>query len=157
MKPFSAICEYKPERFVRETGLSKASFSSLVDKVAVYIDSKKQSRPLSRRGKQDSKLSPEDHVLLTLYYLRHYPTFSNLGDVFGLSESYTCKIYHRYARILAQVEKLANRKDLLELAPETVIIDVSEQPIERPVKGQKHYYSGKKKTYNQSATDRLCS
>lgn len=156
MKPFSAVCDYKPEKFERETGLSKANFSSLVDKVAVYIDAKKQSRPLSKRGKQDSKLSPEDHVLLTLYYLRHYPTFSNLGDVFDLSESYTCKIYHRYVRILAQVEKLSNRKDLLELAPETLIIDVSEQPIERPVKRQRSYYSGKKKTYNQSSVDHLC-
>ena len=148
MKPFSVISGYKPDKFVRETGLSKADFSALVDKVAVYIDAKKQSRPLRKRGKQDSKLSQKDHVLLTIYYLRHYPTFSNLGDVFDLSESYACKIYHRYARIMAQVEKLGNRKDLLELAPEAVIIDASEQPIERPVKGQKQYYSGKKKTYN---------
>lgn len=148
MKPFSIINQYKPERFERETGLSKIGFNSLIDKVAVYLDAKKQRRPLSRRGKQNSKLSLEDRVLLTLYYLRHYPTFSNLSDVFDLSESYTCKLYHRYARILAQVETVGNRKALLERIPETVIIDVSEQPIERPVKGQRRYYSGKKKTYN---------
>lgn len=156
MKPFATICEYAPERFKRETGLSNTGFRELVDKATAYIDAKKQSYPLSKRGKQTSKLSREDHVLLTLYYFRHYPTFSNLADVFDLSESYACKIYHQYARILAQVEKVGSRKDLLELAPETVIIDASEQPIERPVKRQQDYYSGKKKTYDQGATDHLC-
>jgi len=156
MKPFTTICDYRPEKFKRETGLSLPDFNELVDKVTAYIDVKKRNYPLSNRGKQDSKLSPEDHVLLTLYYLRHYPTFSNLADVFDISESYCCKIYHHYARLLIQVEKVDNRKNLLEDRPETIIIDVSEQPIERPVKRQRDYYSGKKKTYNQSPADYLC-
>jgi len=145
MKPFAAICEYQPDEFKRITGLSITNFKKLVDQVTAYIDARKQRRPMSKRGKQTSKLSQEDHVLLTLYYLRHYPTFSNLGNVFDLSESYACKIYHQYTRIMIQVEKVANRKHLLELKPTTVIIDASEQPIERPVKRQQDYYSGKKK------------
>lgn len=145
MKPFAVICQYEPKKFKRETGLSIAGFSALVNKVVAHIESQKQNRPLSRRGKQVSKLSQQDRVLLTIYYLRHYPTLSNLGDVFDLSESYTCKIYHRYARMLAQIEKLDNRKNLLEQAPQMIIIDVSEQPIERPVKRQQDYYSGKKR------------
>lgn len=155
MKPFTTTCDYSPKKFKRETGLSHSSFNELVDKVTTYIDVQKENYPLSKRGKQDSKLSPEDHVLLTLYYLRHYPTFSNLADVFDISESYCCKIYHRYARLLIHVEKVANRKYLLDHKPETVIIDASEQPIERPVKRQRDYYSGKKKTYYQSPTNYL--
>ena len=81
---------------------------------------------------------------MTLYYLRHYPTFANLADVFDISESYCYKIYYRYSRILAKVETLPNRKNILENPPDRVIIDVTEQPIERPVQGQKSYYSGKK-------------
>ncbi|MDD5269360.1 MAG: hypothetical protein PHO08_19965, partial [Methylococcales bacterium] len=45
----------------------------------------------------------------------------------------------------AKVEKLPNRKVLLEDPVATLVIDVSEQPIERPVKNQKAYYSGKKR------------
>jgi len=41
-------------------------------------------------------------------------------------------------------------KVLLEDPTATVAIDVSEQPIERPVKNQKAYYSGKKTPYDQS-------
>jgi Helix-turn-helix of DDE superfamily endonuclease len=86
----------------------------------------------------------EDRLLLTLYYLRHYPTLINLAAVFGISESYCHKVYARTARILAKIEKLPNRKALLEDPAATLAIDVSEQPIERPVKNQKAYYSGKK-------------
>ena len=42
-----------------------------------------------------------------------------------------------------------------ELKPKTLIIDASEQPIERPVKRQQNYYSGKKKTYDQSSAHHL--
>ena len=90
----------------------------------------------------------EDRLLLVLYYLRHYPTFDNLANVFGISESYCHKIYTRYAKIVAQVETLPNRKQLLQDAPEIVTIDVTEQPIERPVKGQRAYYSGKKTAHD---------
>ena len=61
-----------------------------------------------------------------------------------MSESYCHIIYTRYARILTQVEPLSNCKELLDSSPKTLIIDVSEQPIQRPVKNQKKYYSGKK-------------
>jgi hypothetical protein len=47
--------------------------------------------------------------------------------------------------MLAKVEKRPNRKVLLADAEATLVIDVSEQPIERPVKNQKAYYSGKKR------------
>jgi hypothetical protein len=86
----------------------------------------------------------EDCLLLTLYYLRHYPALINLAAVFGISKSYCLKIYARTAMILVKVEKLLNRKALLEDPAATLAIDVSELPIERPVKNQKAYYSGKK-------------
>ena len=87
-------------------------------------------------------------MLLTLYYIRYYPTFINLAAIFDISESYCHKIYTRTARILVKVEKLPNRKVLLEDPAAIVAIDVSEQPIERPVKDQKTYYSGKKTPYD---------
>ena len=102
---------------------------------------------MKQRGLKESKLSLEDRVLLTLYYLRHYPIFINLANIFDISESYCYKIYFCYSRILAKVENLPNRKNLLENPPDTLIIDVTEQPIERPVKDQKPYYSGKKKRH----------
>ncbi len=53
--------------------------------------------------------------------------------------------YARPASILDKVEKLPNRKVLLKDPTATLVIDVSEQPIESPVNNQKEYYSGKKR------------
>ncbi|MDP3875839.1 MAG: transposase family protein [Methylobacter sp.] len=126
-------------RPIQVVGLSKEDFQHLNDKLAAYIDTQKILYLLTMRGQKDSKLSLEDRLLLTLYYLRHYPTLINLGAVFGISESYCHKIYSRTARMLAKVEKLPNRKALLEDPAATLAIDVSEQAIERLVKSQKAY------------------
>ncbi len=144
MTPYTQVSTSAPEEFIRTVGLSKEDFQHLNRKLADYLDEHHVLNPLSRRGRKDSKLALEDRLLMTLYDLRHYPTFINLGAVFGISESYCHKIYSRTARMLANVEKLPNRKVLLEDPEATLAIDVSEQPIERPVKNQKAYYSGKK-------------
>ena len=91
------------------TGLSKDNFQDLCDKVDTYIEDEKKRNRLKPRGLKKSKFSLEDCILLTLYYLRHFPTFINLAEVFEISESYCHKIYSRYARILAKVETVPNR------------------------------------------------
>jgi len=144
MTPYAQLPTHNPEEFIRTVGLSQEDFRHLNGKLAAYLDEQKALNPLTRRGRKDSKLALEDRLLLTLYYLRHYPTLINLAAVFGISESYCHKIYTRSARMLAKLEKLPNRKALLENPAATLAIDVSEQPIERPVKNQKAYYSGKK-------------
>lgn len=147
MKKFKKMEKESSTIFKRTTGLSKENFQELCSKVNDYLTKEKERNALKKRGLKESKLSLEDVVLLTIYYIRHYPTFDNLANIFDISESYCNKIYHKTARILAKVETLPNRKNLLENPPETLIIDVTEQPIERPVKGQKQYYSGKKKQH----------
>jgi len=145
VKPFNQLQADSPDEFKRLTGISKENFELLDCKVADYIKSQIAMKPMRKRGVKPSKLLLADCILLTLYYLRHSPTFANLANVFGISESYCHKIYSRYARIIAKVAKLPNRKTLINSPPNALIIDVSEQPIERPVKHQKEYYSGKKR------------
>lgn len=148
MTPYAQLPLHNPEEFLRTVGLSQKDFQHLNAKLANYLDEQKALNPLTRRGRKDSKLILEDRLLLTLYYLRHYPTLINLAAVFGISESYCYKIYARTARVLAKVEKLPNRKALLQEPTATWVIDASEQPIERPVKNQKAYYSGKKTSHD---------
>ena len=150
MTPYAQLPTDKPEEFLRTVGLSPEDFLHLHGKLTTYLDEQKALNPMTRRGRKDSKLALEDRLLLTLYYLRHYPTFINLAAIFGISESYCHKVYARTARLLAKVEKLPNRKALLEDPAATLVIDVSEQPIERPVKNQIAYYSGKKTPHSQS-------
>lgn len=140
---FEKIKDQKSSIFVREVGIQLQNFLILVSKLTSYVEKKKEDNPLHKRGKKSS-LSLEDMLLLTLYYLRHYPTFAQLGNLFGISESYAFKIYHNTVTILMKVFALSEPKELLNATLEAIIIDVTEQPIERPKKGQQAYYSGKK-------------
>jgi len=143
MSKFDTIKNQKPALFLREVGVHLETFILLIEKITKYIEQEHKNNPLKKRGKKSS-LCLEDMLLLTLYYLRHYITLDQLGKRFGISESYACKIYHRMANILVKVLDMTNRHELLNSDLETIIIDVTEQPIERPKKGQKAYFSGKK-------------
>ena len=74
---------------------------------------------------------------------------------FSISESYANKIYHRMLDILVRVLPMNSKKELLRSDLDSVVIDVTEQPIERPKQQQRQYYSGKKMPYSQSPTDYL--
>ena len=91
------------------------------------------------------------------FYLRHYPTFAELSQQFGISESYANKIYHSISNILVNLNIVPNRKKLFEDDFSTILIDVTEQPIERPLRKQKRYYSGKKKQHTIKVQLILCA
>jgi hypothetical protein len=78
-------------------------------------------------------------------YLRNYDTFINLGIKFGVSESYAHKRFEFSKMILLRCLNVPDALSLKDaLQTNLIAIDVSEQAIERPVKQQQDYYSGKK-------------
>ena len=105
MTPYAQLPTHKPEEFLRTVGLSPEDFLHLHGKLAAYLDEQKALNPLTRRGRKDAKLALEDRLLLTLYYLRHYPTLINLAAIFGISESYCHKVYARTATAIGQSRK----------------------------------------------------
>ena len=143
MSQFEKVRRQKPEEVLREVGIRLETFMLLVTKIRAYLHQEQEKRPVKRRGRKSS-LCLEDRLLLTLYYLRHYETLLRLGGQFGIHESYACKIYHQMLNILLKVLDMKGRKELLNSDLDTIIIDVTEQPIERPKRRQRAYYSGKK-------------
>lgn len=105
---------------------------------------------MKRRGKKTS-VSLEDQVLITILYLRDYDTFFNIGFSFNICESYANKIYHKISSILILFLHPPSSKQLELEDLGTLAIDVAEQPVERPLKHQKQYYSGKKKRHTIKA------
>jgi hypothetical protein len=76
--------------------LSQEDFLHLNRKLTDYLDEQKALKPLTRQGRKDSKLALEDRLLLTLYYLRHYPTLINLAAVFVISRAIALKLRQGY-------------------------------------------------------------
>ena len=143
MSQFEKAIELSDEQFLRAVGVDKATFNLILERVAVHIESLRDEQPMKKRGRK-SGLPLIDRLLLTFTYSRHYPTFARLGLEFGISESYANKIYHQILDVLVKVLSMKHRKHLLESNLQTIVIDATEQPIERPTKGQRVYYSGKK-------------
>ncbi len=135
------------KKFRRKLGIRRRTFRQILKQVRHYEDKDRDERPLSRRGKKSSALLLDEKLLLTLVYLRQYPTFDELGAMFGISESYANKLYHRYLTILVRVLRLPGKHVLVKPGIEALLIDVTEQPMERPMKKQRQWYSGKKKRH----------
>lgn len=99
-------------------------------------------------------------MLLTVIWLRQYPTNEVLGFLFGVSDSTANRVRARCVPVLEQAGKdtmrlpdpgAAWRKRLPTLLKDTpglaVVIDTFEQRTQRPKRRQRAYYSGKKKAH----------
>jgi hypothetical protein len=126
-------------------GLKFGLLEKLLKKVQKAHEQYLEQNPLSKRG-LDAGFSFENQFLLTLEYLRTYQTFEVLGFSYGISKSYANKTYHKMLTLLADVTGLQNPEQITRKQAAQVIVDVSCQPVERPVENQKPYYNRYKKT-----------
>lgn len=135
----------KPRRFNRLFGVSVSQFEQITAKV----DPEWNRRILAqyKRPGRHYALRVEDMVLMLLLYYRSYISQEFVGYLFNLDKSRVCRIIQKLEPILAKIMAISKRKHLSKKDIEDLIVDATEQPIERPKKGQKPYYSGKKKRH----------
>lgn len=123
----------KSGEFKRLCGVNPETFSQMVKLVENHEKLKKKTgRP--------SKLSLEEQVLMTLEYLREYRTYFHIGQSWGLNESNVYRTITKIEKILIKAEefRLPGKKELLKSNKnlKTIVIDVTETPIERPKKNR---------------------
>jgi hypothetical protein len=154
--------------FLSMTGLRRLEFDNLIaDVLPAYLES--EHNRLSRSDRQRAigaghpfELDDRDHLLLTVVWLRVYPTHEVLGYLFGVSDSTVSRTIGRILPLLEQAGRDAMRMpdpgrkrrrkldDLLRDTPElVVVIDSFEQRVQRPRNREEadRYYSGKKKQH----------
>jgi DDE superfamily endonuclease/Helix-turn-helix of DDE superfamily endonuclease len=155
-----------PAVFRAMTGLTVAAFDQMLPGLlaAFAADRRRRlDRPGRRRavgGGDDFDLDEADQFLLTVVWLRHYPTQECLGYLFGVSDSTALRAVRRCLPVLETRGKdsmrlpdpgRGKRRDLpalLKGTPElAVIVDTFEQRTHRPKRRQRAYYSGKKKCH----------
>ena len=94
------LLQDNPQICKRLFGMDFELFETILVKVQNHKDIYLQENPISNRG-LDSEFSIANQLLLTLEYLRQYPTFLSIGFSYGISESYSNKIFHKIRVILA--------------------------------------------------------
>jgi len=108
-----------------------------------------------KRPGRNYKMDLSDMILMLLLYYRSYITHVFVGYMFGIDDSRVCRIIRSLEPILASVMALQKCKKLSQEEVESLIIDATEQPIERPQRRQKPYYSGKKKRHTMKTEIRV--
>jgi hypothetical protein len=133
-----------PEDFKRRFGVQRSTFEQIVKALCPIW------RSTPKPGVQP-KLGLADRVLVALEYWREYRTYFHIGSSWGVSESTVCRIVHWVEEQLMRSGcfRLPGKKKLVVGfgRPDVTVIDVTETPIERPRRGQKQFYSGKKKRH----------
>ena len=114
--------------FKRLTGVQRHLFEAMLTVL---------QRELRNFGRPPT-LSREDQLLLTLMYWREYRTQFHIAGTYGISESAVCRTITKVedALVKSGVFRLPGKKTLqsTDTTIEVVLVDVSEQPIERPKK-----------------------
>jgi hypothetical protein len=146
MDVFSTYKSQNPAVFLRLTGMNPGTFQIILEKFKKEIEIYVSEHWARNKGRKCS-LSHENQLLLCILYLRDYTTFIKLGLQFGISESYAQKRYTFSKKMLLRCLELPDEQSLKEhMETNLIAVDVTEQAIERPVKNQQDYYSGKKNT-----------
>lgn len=157
-----------PKIFLTMTGLRLDEFDELVGQLRSLYAEAKQAR-LNRADRQRAlgggdhpDLSVRDQSLMTVMWLRQYPTQDVLGYFFGISQTTVSQYLSHVLPILEKDgqdrmrmpdpgrKRRRNLAGLLRDMPEIlVVIDSFEQKVQRPqdeTEGD-DWYSGKKKTH----------
>lgn len=157
-----------PNVFLKLTGLRLSEFDQLVSDVLPRFEQAEVKR-LSRADRQremgggcHARLTGRDQLLLTVVWLRQYPTHDVLGYLFGVSQPTVGRYIRRLLPVLEQAgrdtlrrrdpgrKRRLSLKHLLENVPElAVVVDSFEQRVQRPkrVADRDGWYSGKKRQH----------
>ena len=128
---YETIEHLKDTDFKRLTGVERETFAQMLQVV---------EKKLSNFGRPP-KLSRADQLLMTLMYWREYRTEFHIAQSYGISEATVCRTIHKVedALVGSKQFRLPGKKALQpsDTVFEVILVDVSEQPVERPKKAKK--------------------
>ena len=127
---YETIKHLKDTDFKRLTGVKQGTFETMLKVI--------------EKGRRDfgrpPKLNRADQLLMTLMYWREYRTEFHIAQSYGISEATVCRTVQKVENALVRSGKfrLPGKKALQpsDIVFEVVLVDASEQPIERPKKAK---------------------
>jgi hypothetical protein len=127
---YEDIKTWKDTDFKRLTGVRPKTFAKMLAVV---------EKELPNFGRPP-KLSRADQLLMTLMYWREYRTQFHIAGSYGISEATVCRTINKVEDALMRSGefRLPGKKVLQssDILIEVILVDVSEQPIERPKKSE---------------------
>jgi len=127
---YETIEHLKDSEFKRLTGVQRETFAEMLAVIEKGL----------RNFGRPPKLSRADQLLMTLMYWREYRTEFHIAQSYGVCEATVCRTIRKVEDALVRSKKfrLPGKKVLQasDTVFEVVLVDVSEQPVERPKKAK---------------------
>lgn len=136
----------KPVIFKRLTGLEIQEFKQIIKKLKPLWKRKYEAKK-KVSGRPYGLVSLENYLLCLLLYYRCYTTQLFIGFWFHVDDATISRSIRRLEPILVKIVAIKKQRSLSEKEMEKLIVDATEQRIQRPKKKQKKFYSGKKKQH----------
>ena len=144
---FSAARLRASAGFRRLTGIGVATFDGMLRQLSGSWAAAQARKVKSGRPRDIGGL--EDHLLVMLIYYRCYVTQEFVGFFYKVHKSAICRAIQTIEAIAKPLFGVKREPRVSRKEAEALIIDCTEQPIQRPGddKTQKAHYSGKKKRH----------
>lgn len=114
----------------------------------IRIITKAEKEKIKKKPGRPKKLSIEERLLMTLEYLREYRTYFHISQSYGISESVCYENIKEIENILIKSNKFSLPKKseiILENNIEVIVVDATENHIERPKKNKENTTQGRKR------------
>jgi DDE superfamily endonuclease/Helix-turn-helix of DDE superfamily endonuclease len=148
---FSAARLRRSASFHRLTGVGVTTFDWMVARLRGPWDAAERRKAKSGRPWEIGGL--EEHLLVLLLYYRCYVTQEFLGFFYRVDRGVICRAIRRIEAQVKPLFALRREPKVSRREAEALIVDCTEQPIQRPKDQatQRAHYSGKKKRHTLKA------
>jgi hypothetical protein len=144
MAKFNSAWLRRKKQFRSLTGVDVATFDTMIERLRPHWR-KQIVEPKNRAGRPWGVGGLEDHLLVLLILYRCAVTQDFAACLYQVDKSAICRALRRIEPLARRVLGVKKTIRINAEEAEALIIDATEQPIQRPRRKQRCWYSGKKK------------
>jgi transposase len=146
MAKFNSTWLRRKRQFKSLTGVDVATFDAMIERLRPHWK-ERVVKPKNRDGRPWSVGGLEDHLLVLLILYRCCVTQDFLACLYQTDQSAISRSLRRIEKLAAKVLGVKRRIVVTREEAEALILDCTEQVIQRPSRKQRCWYSGKKKRH----------
>lgn len=146
MSKFNASTLLCKRQFRYLTGVSPDIFQELAQRLLPGWEQLSQRK--NRAGRPYGVGALEDHLLVMLILYRCHITQDFLALLYGVDKGTICRSLRRIEKLAGRSLGIKRKISVSEKDAQALLIDATEQPVQRPQRKQKMWYSGKKKRHS---------
>ena len=146
MAKFNAAALLHIRQFHYLTGVSPDIFTQMALRLSPAWE--RLCRSKNRAGRPFGVGGLEDHLLVMLILYRCHITQDFLALLYGVDKATICRSLRRIEMLAQRPLGVKRRITVSGEEAQALLIDATEQPVQRPKRKQKSWYSGKKKRHS---------